>query len=186
MSNSSSKGYQSLLDPPRSVLPADESTPTQPIPDSVPEDVKHLLQKFPSILRTGDMMPTPTLGVEHHIHTGRHPQCLKKPITWIWKNLRFQKQNSHISNLPVLFAVQNHHGPLLCTQCPKKMDPGHLVAIIGVSTRTSTLCQTCRTFQTVCMVATFFQNQSFQRLSPNPCCSRRHPKYSNFHAIWLV
>ncbi len=56
---------QSLLDPP--------PPPLQNIPDSVPADVKNLLQKFPSILRTGDVRPTPTHGVEHHIHTGRHP-----------------------------------------------------------------------------------------------------------------
>jgi hypothetical protein len=43
---------------------------TLKIPDSVPDDVKRLLQKFPSILRTGDVMPTPPHGVEHHIHTG--------------------------------------------------------------------------------------------------------------------
>jgi hypothetical protein len=30
------------------------------------------LQKFPSILLTRDVKPTPTHGVEHHIHTGSH------------------------------------------------------------------------------------------------------------------
>jgi hypothetical protein len=44
----------------------------QPIPDSLPADVKRLLQKLPSILPTGDVMPTPTYGVEHHINTGSH------------------------------------------------------------------------------------------------------------------
>jgi hypothetical protein len=39
----------------------------------VPNDVKNLLQKFPSILRTVDVKPTPNLGVEHHIHIGSHP-----------------------------------------------------------------------------------------------------------------
>jgi hypothetical protein len=50
----------------------------QRIPDSVPEDVKHLLKKFPSILRMGDVMPTPTHRVEHHIHTGSHPPVFAK------------------------------------------------------------------------------------------------------------
>jgi hypothetical protein len=45
---------------------------TQKIPDSVPDNVKRLLKKFPSILCTGDVMPTPTHGVEHHIHMGSH------------------------------------------------------------------------------------------------------------------
>jgi hypothetical protein len=54
------------------------SSATQKIPDSVPDDVKHLLQKFPSILRTGYVMPTPTHGVEHHIHMGSHPSVFAK------------------------------------------------------------------------------------------------------------
>jgi hypothetical protein len=48
------------------------------IPDSVPADVKTLLQKFPSILRTEDVKPTPTQGVEHHIHNGSHPPVFEK------------------------------------------------------------------------------------------------------------
>ncbi len=43
------------------------------MPDSVPADVKALLQKFPSNLRTGDVKLTPTHGGEHHIHTGSRP-----------------------------------------------------------------------------------------------------------------
>jgi hypothetical protein len=44
----------------------------------VPVDVEILLQKFPSILRTGDVKPTPNHGVEHHIHTDSHPQVFAK------------------------------------------------------------------------------------------------------------
>jgi hypothetical protein len=44
----------------------------------VPDDVKTLLQKFPSILCTGDVKPTPTNGVEHHIHTGNHHPVFAK------------------------------------------------------------------------------------------------------------
>jgi cleavage and polyadenylation specificity factor subunit 1 len=50
----------------------------QPIPDSVPTDVKILLQKYPSILRTRDVKPTPTHGVEHHIYTGSHSPVFAK------------------------------------------------------------------------------------------------------------
>jgi hypothetical protein len=60
---------QSLLDPLSSL---------QKIPDSVPADVKALLQKFPSILCTGDVKPMPTHGVEHHIHTSSHPPVFAK------------------------------------------------------------------------------------------------------------
>jgi hypothetical protein len=53
--------------------PLDSSPSYKKIPDSVPDDVKTLLQKFPSILRTRDVKPTPNHGVEDHIHTGSHP-----------------------------------------------------------------------------------------------------------------
>jgi hypothetical protein len=73
-----------------SVLPIVElsvSIPAkQKIPDSVPYDMKHLLQKFPSILRTGDVTPTPTHGVEHHIIMGSHPPVFANPVAWIRKN----------------------------------------------------------------------------------------------------
>jgi hypothetical protein len=58
-----------LLDPPISF---------QKIPDSVPADVKALLQKFPAILRTRDVKPAPTHGAEHHIHTGSHAPVFAK------------------------------------------------------------------------------------------------------------
>ncbi len=67
-SSFSSRENKSLLDPPL----------FKKIPDSVPTDVKTLLQKFPSILRTGDVKLTPTHGVEHHIHTDSHPPVFAK------------------------------------------------------------------------------------------------------------
>jgi hypothetical protein len=60
---------RSLLDSPPS---------SKKIPDSEPDDVKTLLQKFPSILHTGDVKPAPNHGVEHHIHTGSHPPIFAK------------------------------------------------------------------------------------------------------------
>ncbi len=44
----------------------------------MPDDVKTLLQQFPSILCTGNVKPTPNYGVEHHIHTGSHPPVFAK------------------------------------------------------------------------------------------------------------
>ena len=61
---------KSILDPKPQAM--------QPIPDSFPQDVKQLLQKFPSILRAGTVTPNPTHGVEHHIHTGSHPPVFAK------------------------------------------------------------------------------------------------------------
>jgi hypothetical protein len=60
---------QSLLDLAPSV---------QVIPEFVSADMKLLLQKQSSILRTGDVMPKPTHGAEHHIHTGSHPPVFAK------------------------------------------------------------------------------------------------------------
>jgi hypothetical protein len=44
----------------------------------VPADVKALEQKFPSILRNGDVKQTPTHGDKYHIHTPvfAKPRCL--------------------------------------------------------------------------------------------------------------
>jgi hypothetical protein len=39
---------------------------------------KTYCKKFPSILRTGYVKPTPNHGVEHHIHTGSHPPVFAK------------------------------------------------------------------------------------------------------------
>jgi hypothetical protein len=60
---------QSLFDPPPFL---------QIIPDSVPADIKLLLQKHSTISRTGDVFPKPTHSVEHHIHTGSHPPVFAK------------------------------------------------------------------------------------------------------------
>jgi hypothetical protein len=84
----------------------------QPIPDSVPADVKTLLQKFPSILRTGDVKPTPKPGVEHPIHTSSHPPVWQSHAVLIRKNLKLLKRNLKGWNPLASFVVQNHHRPL--------------------------------------------------------------------------
>jgi cleavage and polyadenylation specificity factor subunit 1 len=40
--------------------------------------MKCLLKKFPSISRTGEVMPNPTHGVEHHIRMGSHTPVFAK------------------------------------------------------------------------------------------------------------
>jgi hypothetical protein len=61
------------------------------IPDSVPADVKALLQKFPTILHTGDVRPTPSHEVEDHIHTGSHPPVFAKSRRLNPENLQIAK-----------------------------------------------------------------------------------------------
>ncbi len=89
-----------IVQPPVSV-----PTATQNIPDSVLEDVNSLLGKFTSILRTGDVMPTPTHGVEHRIHTGSHPPVFAKSAAWIQKKRKLEKRKSIVWNPPTLFAI---------------------------------------------------------------------------------
>ncbi len=84
--------------------------PTQPIPDSVPAAVKHLLQQFPSILCLGYVVPNPSHGMKHHVQTGRPSLFLQKPATLIQKNFKLLKWNSNVWNPLALFVVQHHHG----------------------------------------------------------------------------
>ncbi len=96
----------------------------------MPADVKILLQKFPSILRTGDVKPTPTHGVEHHIHTGSQPPVFAKSRRLDPEKLQIAK--AEFKSLESAGIIQLHHGHPLCTWFPKKMDRGGLVATIAV------------------------------------------------------
>jgi hypothetical protein len=102
------------------------------IPYSVPAEVKLLLQKFPSILRTGDVKPTPTHGVKHHIHTGSHPPVFAKSCRLDPEKLQIAKAEFKRLESAGIFAVQLHHGHPLCTWFPKKMDHGGRVATIAI------------------------------------------------------
>jgi hypothetical protein len=60
----------------------------------MPADVKTLLQKLPSILRSGDVKPTPTHAVKHHIHTSSHPSVFAKSCCLDPENCKLPKQSS--------------------------------------------------------------------------------------------
>jgi hypothetical protein len=49
------------------------------------------LQKFPSILLSGDVKPAPTHGVKHHIHTGSHPPVFAKSCCLDLEKLQIAK-----------------------------------------------------------------------------------------------
>jgi hypothetical protein len=84
-SSFSFRNDQSFLDPAPSV---------QVVPECVPADMKLLLQKHSSILRTMDVMPEPTHGIKHHIHTGSHPPVFAKARCLDPQNLKLPRQNS--------------------------------------------------------------------------------------------
>jgi hypothetical protein len=98
----------------------------------VPSDVKHLLQKFPSILRMGDVMPTPTHGVEHHIHMGSHHPVFAKSCFLNPEKLDIVK--AEFKRLKSANIVHSSKSPWASPLyvVPKKMDPENLVAIIAV------------------------------------------------------
>jgi hypothetical protein len=109
------QGNQSIKDPPPPpVLPAFEPKQLQPIQDSVAADVKILLQKYPSIFRTWVMKPTPTHGVEHHIHTGSHPQFFAMSRRLDPEKLEIVKAEFKRLEALALFVNQNLHGHLPC------------------------------------------------------------------------
>ncbi len=61
------------------------------------------------------------------------PQFLQNTVAWIRKNLRLQKRNNNVQNLPALFAAQITMGLAFAHGAQKKIEPGDLVAIIFVS-----------------------------------------------------
>ncbi len=96
-----------------------------------------------------------------------HPTVFAKSRCLDPEKLEIQKRDSNVWNPPPLFAVQNHHGPLPSTWCPKKMDPddcGYYHRLNLVTTWTNTLCQTGKTFPMAYMVATFFQKLILSRV----------------------
>jgi hypothetical protein len=144
----------------------------------VPADVKALLQKFPSILRTGDVKPRPTHGVRHHIHTGSHPPVFAKPCRLNPEKLqiaqsRVQKVRIcwHHSKLP--WASPLHIVPKKDGSWRPCGDYRHLNLVTTPDKCPLSNMQEISKGLHGCSV---FKNRSCQGLSPNPCRYRGHPK----------
>jgi hypothetical protein len=110
-----------MLDTPLSVLPAAEPTLMQPIPGSMPADVK--------VLHTGDVLPTPSQGVEHHIHTGSHPPSFAKARCLNPEKLEIAK--AEFKRLESAGIVRHSKSPWAFPlhMAPKKMDHDGLAVI---------------------------------------------------------
>ncbi len=142
---------QYLLDPAPSL---------QTIPDSVPVDIKLLLQNIPPFYAPGMCCPGLLTALSiTFIPVATHP-FLQNPTALIHKNLKSPKWHSKGENQQASFVIPNRHGHRLCTWYPKKTDHGGLVAITAILSwllpLTNTPCQTCKTFQMAWMVAKFF------------------------------
>jgi hypothetical protein len=98
----------------------------------VPDDVKILQKKFPSILCTRDVKPTPNHGVEHHIHTGSHPPVFTKSRRLDPEKLQIAK--AEFKRLESAGIIRRSKSPWASPlhMVTKKMDRGSLVAITAV------------------------------------------------------
>ena len=100
--------------PPSGATDMAAQTPLQEVSMSIPEPVRRLLAKYPSIIRSETLTPTPTHGVEHVIDT--------------------PKLSSKNSKHQVSSAGPTPPGRPPCTWCPRRTAPGGPAVTTGGST----------------------------------------------------
>jgi hypothetical protein len=98
----------------------------------VPDDVKILMHKFPSILHTGNVKPAPNHGVEHHIHTSSHPPVFAKSRRLDPEKLQIVKAEFKILESAGIVCRSKSPWASPLHMVPKKKDRGGLVAITAV------------------------------------------------------
>ncbi len=182
------RGNQSTRDPPSTALPVFGPNQMQPIPDSVLADVKILLQKFPSILEPGMWSQHQSMGLSNTSTPAAIPQFSQSPAALIRKNLKLP--SSEFKRLESAGIIRHSKSPWA--------SPLHMVPQKDRSWRP------CGDYRRLNFCDNPGQvpfanmqdlsnglhgcslSSSLSGLSPNLCCSVRHPKNGDYHAIWLV
>ncbi len=85
-------------------------------------------------MRLGDVLPTPSYGVEYHIHTGSQPPVFAKGRRLHPEKLEIAKAECKRLESAGIVRLSNHSGLPHCTWSSKKMDHGGLAAVTAVST----------------------------------------------------
>jgi hypothetical protein len=110
-------------------------TPLQEVSMNIPEPVRRLLAKYPSIIRSETLTPTPTNGVEHVIDTGgNRPVFSPKRAASHLTSCASPKPSSKNSKQQVSSAGPTPPGRPPSTWWPRRTAPGDPAATKGGST----------------------------------------------------
>jgi hypothetical protein len=168
------------------------STPLQEVSMSIPEPVRQLLAKYPSIIRSETLTPTPTHGVEHVIATGGHRPVFAKVRRLAPDKLRIAEAEFKKLEASGIIRRSNSAWASPLHMVPKKDGSGGTAATTGDSTpsqrQTGTHCQTCKhgPRRWPGQMQRLQQNRPHQGIPPGTHRPRQHPKDGHHHALWFV
>jgi hypothetical protein len=156
---------------------------------SIPEPVRRLLAKYPSIIRSETLTPTPTHGVEHVIDTGGNCPVFAKVRRLAPDKLRIAEAELKLEASGIIRRSNSTWA-----------SPLHMVPKKDGSWRP---CGDYRRLNTVTMPDryplpnmqdlancldgwTVFSKIDLGKVTTSTHCRRRHPKNRHHQAIWIV